>query len=111
MGKFTRGEGNLGHRVLGQHDMRYDRAFGLSVLIGDLAETGDIDIGLWLAGSDQMTVRAEPFRQALAMHGVGQASRRAGEGNGRIEQQSSDEDDAPMHEELSRAVSLGCRLV
>ena len=79
IGNLVLFQGDLWHRVLGQHNMRYDRSRRLSRLVRDLVEARNIDIGvLLLAGADQMAVGAEPLGQFLAVLGIGSDRHGAG---------------------------------
>jgi hypothetical protein len=63
--------------MLGQHDVRHDRAGGPSFFIGDLMETRDIGIRLSrLADANEVTVRAKISRQLFALFGIGCARAR-----------------------------------
>ena len=99
VGKLALGERNGRHRVIGQHDMRHDRARGLPFFVGDLIEARNVGIGVLLLAVDQMAVRAEPLRQLLAVEGIRLVRHRSGKRQSRPEQQShaKRENDAQIH--------------
>jgi putative MATE family efflux protein len=57
--------------MLRQNDARYDGVSRLSCRVSDLAEAGDVSIGmLLLSATDKVTIGAEFLRQFLAMPGI-----------------------------------------
>ena len=90
--------------MLGQHDMRHDRAGRLPFFIGDLGKAWDIGIRLLLlAGADEVSIRAEVSRQLFAIFGIGRARDRLGKclGDPKWQCQTEDDKDARAHDEAS----------
>ena len=57
--------------MLRQNDARYDGISRLSCRLSDLAEAGDVSIGMWLlCATDKVTIGAEFLGQFFAVPGI-----------------------------------------
>jgi hypothetical protein len=73
VGKLGLGQGDLRHRVLGQHDARADGACRLVLAAGNLLEAWNVGIGrlLLLRAADEMAIGAELLSEKLPCTGSG----------------------------------------
>jgi hypothetical protein len=53
--------------------MRHDSALGLTTFAGDLLKAWDVDIGMFLALSNEMAIRVDSFGQLLPARAIGLA--------------------------------------
>jgi len=68
--------------MLRQNDARYDGISRLSCRLSDLAEAGNVSIGMWLlCATDKVTIGAEFLGQFFAVPGI---RFRCGAGEGEI---------------------------